>query len=465
MTNSLSRREVIVGLGATGLALPLLSADDKTSANTSSSNTLKSSKKLRHASIGVGGMGGSDIGQIYGDGSKVEIIAICDVDKNTLNGAQKRFPKARAYADWRELLEKEKGNIDSINVATPDHMHAPIAMTALQQGLHIYGQKPLTHTIWESRRLTEMAAKMGVVTQMGIQCHATSAYRMGMAYIRAGLVGRIKEVHSWEGKDWYGKAGTLEKRPGEDKTSPIPDNLNWDLWLGVAPERPFVKQQYHAVEWRRWQDFGCGTLGDMAVHIYDPVKGALNLKYPTSVLSYQTPPFAETWAPDNKIRFTFPKTDYTVDTLNWWWYDVKMKPDCTTLGVPPGTQLPGAGSLFVGEEGSVILPHPGAPQPLPREKFAEKMVEFKTKLSAEIAPYNHYQEFVDACLGKGNTKCNFDYSGPLTETILLGLIAHRFQNKELIWDGPALQFTNMPEANQYIKNTPYRKGWEVPGLS
>ncbi|MFM1945390.1 MAG: Glucose--fructose oxidoreductase precursor, partial [Verrucomicrobiota bacterium] len=229
--------------------------------------------RVRHASFGANGMALADITSLTSHES-LDLVAVADVDLARTDEVRKRFPKARIYQDWRELLDKEK-ELDSVNVSTPDHMHAPIAMSALQLGRHVYCQKPLTHDIYESRRVTEVARERGLVSQMGIQIHSGTEYRTAVQRIQELRIGKITEVHTWSGKKW----GDTEPMP--KRTDPVPAGLNWDLWLGICQERPFIGEGwYHPGNWRKRLDFGTGTFGDMGCHIYDPVFKALALTAP-----------------------------------------------------------------------------------------------------------------------------------------------------------------------------------------
>jgi len=455
MPDKSTRRTFLKQLAATGAVLPL--------GLNPSVFSPPAGRKLRHAAIGVGGMGWSDLKR-FCTHENVELVALCDVDTRYLVKAAgnplvaEKFPHARTYRDWRELLDREKNNIDSINVSTPDHMHAPISMTALSMGKHVFCQKPLAHDIQECRALAEEAARHPrLVTQMCIQIHSHLTYRMGVKMVRAGMIGKVKEVHSWCGKGW---TGPPERRP--DRTDPVPEHLDWDLWLGTAPERPFVKGLYHPKNWRKWMDFGTGTLGDMACHIMDPVFSALDLTAPDQVKSEGTPPFEEAYSPKNKIVYGFPGTRYTAGaTLTYTWYDSGRMPDRDLFPLARDQKLPGGGSMFVGEEGCLLLPHWAAPRPLPGDRFKEKIKAFKKK--HEFPAINHYDQFIDACLGKGKTTTPFSYSGPLTETVVMGLIAHRFPQETLLWDPEGLRFPGKPEADQHVRRS-YRKGWEIEGL-
>ena len=405
-------------------------------------------KKLRVASVGVGGMGWNDIRTIAGSG-KATIVAICDVDKHNIAQAAKQFPDARVYSDFRQMFAKEAKEIDAVQVSTPDHMHAPIAMTAMRLGKHVYCQKPMAHEIFECRAMAKIATEKKLVTQMGIQIHSHVAYRMAALMIQDGVIGKVSAVHSWSEKVW---AGPKEGRPA--RTDPVPDSLDWDLWLGVAPERPFVKEIYHQSNWRGWVDFGTGTQGDMACHIVDPVFNCLKLSAPTSVTAEGPPPNPETWAKLGVAHYEFPGTPYTTETLKFTWYNGDRRPD---LELAPGEKkLPGQGSIFVGEKGNMLLEHVAGPKFLPKEKFAGiKRPDLKN--------VDHYHQWVGACLGDGESSTPFSYSGPLTEGVLLGLAASYFPNEKLSWNSEKLMFNDHAKANEHLRRV-YRKGWEVEGL-
>jgi len=406
--------------------------------------------RLQHASIGVGGMGWSDLNSIL-NGGTTDIVAICDVDENNLAKAVEKLPNARKYRDWRELLEKEADKIDSVNVTTPDHMHAPIAMTAIRLGKHVYCQKPLTHTVYEARQLTLAARKAGVVTQMGIQIHADISYRMAVRIIQDGGIGKVKEWHSWQGAASFAGGG----RPaGED---PVLATLDWDKWIGVAPMRPYKKDIYHPFLWRGWRDFGSGMMGDFACHIFDPVFAALELGHCLSVRTETSDASDETFPAWQVSHFEFPGTKYTAgQTVKGTWYNGSKGPSRDLVPMPPEYQLPGSGSIIVGEEGVIVLPHWAGPQLYPLDKF-------NGYKRPQVKSLDHYQQWVDACLGKGKAEANFDYAGPLTETAQLGNLGIHFPGQTLKWDARNFKITNVPEANKYLHKT-YRSGWEIDGL-
>lgn len=408
---------------------------------------------VRHASFGAAGMAGADLGEIAGH-PKVKLVCVADVDLSRAAGIKQRFPDARIYQDWREMLDKEHKHLDTVNVSTPDHMHAAMGMSAMQLGLHVYGQKPLTHDIYESRRLAEFATERKLVTQMGVQIHSHSAYRSAVQLIQSGVIGKVRAVHSWSNKKW----GDASPRP--DRDDPVPESLNWDLWLGIAQARPFIGEAYyHPGNWRKRLDFGTGTFGDMGCHIFDPVFKALELTAPVMVRSTGPAPSAHNWANDALVQFTFPKTAHTVGpTVPITWYDGDQRPPAeATRPVLGERALPDQGSLFLGERGALLLPHVAAPELLPAEKFADTP---RPKLD-EI---NHWHQFVEAVRGNGKTSAHFGYAGPLTESVLLGGVATQFPNQPLEWDAAGLKFKNVADANRLIRRE-YRKGWEVAGLS
>ncbi|MGE4178979.1 MAG: Gfo/Idh/MocA family protein [Limisphaerales bacterium] len=408
------------------------------------------SGRVRHASFGASGMAFADATAI-GAHPAVDVVAVCDVDANRVADFKKKFPEARVYEDFRILLEKEK-DLDSVNVSTPDHMHGPIGMTALQHGRHVYGQKPLTHDIYETRRLTEVAREKNRVTQMGIQIHSNREYRMAVQLVQEGRIGKVSEVHTWSSKEW-GDNGAMPNR-----RDPVPKGLNWDLWIGVSADRPFIGEGwYHPGNWRKRLDFGTGTFGDMGCHIFDPVFKALALTAPISVRSEGAAPNEHSWATNAIVRYVFPATEYTVPgSIPITWYDGRQRPPEQVRKLLGDHPFPDQGSILIGTEGVMVIPHIALPALLPEAKFGD------FKLPA-VQGADHWRQFVDAVRGEGKTSAGFDYSGPLTESILLGSVASRFPGITLLWNAAGLEFSNVKEANAYVRRT-YRKGWEVAGL-
>ena len=404
-----------------------------------------------HASIGASGQANWDLNQLAGH-KHLKLVAVADVDLSKATKLKERYPDIRIYQDWRVLLEKEK-NLHSINVSTPDHMHAAIAMSAMQLGRHVYVQKPLAHDIHEVRRLTQFAHGKKLVTQMGIQIHSASDYRRAVRLIQDGAIGKVKEVHTWCGKKW----GDMTAMP--DRHDTPPEGFSWDLWLGVMADRPFIGDgYYHPGNWRKRLDFGTGTFGDMGCHIFDPVFNALELTAPISVRSEGPPPNKWNWATDAIVRYVFPGTKHTdATTIKITWYDGDASPPAEVLALIGDEKKPGCGSIFIGTKGVMLLPHISRPKLFPEAQFEEFVMP-------KVEDGNHYHEFVDAILGRTKTGTAFDYSGPLTEAVLLGSVASRFPKTTLEWNARKLRFDNESQANPYLRRT-YRHGWEVKHLS
>jgi predicted dehydrogenase len=413
--------------------------------------TAAPSETVLHASFGAGGMAGADIGSLTAS-KNLKLVAVAEVDSNTKNLAElkKKWPDLRVYADYRELLDKEK-DLNSVNVSTPDHMHAPIAMRALNRGLNVYGQKPLTQTIHEARRLTEVAASKKVVTQMGIQIHSARKHKLVVKLIRDGAIGKVKEVHSWSGKSW----GDTAAKPA--KKDPVPANLNWDLWLGVASERPFIAGYYHPGNWRKRLDFGTGTFGDMGCHILDPVFDSLGVGNPSLVRSELPGPNDYNWSLDVQVKYVFPGSKYTTDEVSLTWYNGNSRPPKEVVEKIGKLKLDGQGSIVIGTEGVLYSQYDSGNQPI---LIGDKFADFKMP---DVKGDDHYLQYVEAVRGNGTTSAPFAYAGPLTEMVLLGCLATRFPKTDLKWDTKALKFTNNDKANTFVKRD-YRKGHEVEGL-
>ena len=418
------------------------------------------SETVRLACVGVGGKGRSDSSNAAKQ-PNTRLIAFAEVDqgksgrKGGYGWAAEQWPDAKRFADWRKMLDAVGKDLDALTVSTPDHMHAPITMTALRLGIGCYTQKPMTRTIYEARRLTEAAAEAKVATQMGNQHHNGLAYRLLVHYIRDGAIGKVKEAHAWSNRPIWPQG--IKRPEGAD---PVPDGFHWGLWLGVASERPYKKDIYHPFKWRGWYDFGAGALGDMGCHIIDPVVWALDLGPALSIRYDGPPPMPETFPKEETLTYRFKGTAYTAgDEITMKWYDGGRKPPDDLVALPKGMKgLPTQGTLFIGTKGAAVTPHPGGgPMLLPREQYADYE---KPKLQ----PINHSGQWIDAVRGKGETTSSFAYAGPLTETVLMGVVASRVPGETLEWDPAALKFTNSAKATAYVKED-YRKGWEVDGLS
>src|SRR5438132_9139829 len=308
-TSRITRRAALQTMAAAGLAAPFVF---RAHAHAAPAET------LLHASFGANGMALSDIRSLTAS-RHLRLVAVADVDLARTAEVRKLFPNVRVYQDWRQLLDKEK-DLNSVNVSTPDHMHAAITMRAMQRGLHVYTQKPLTQTVYEARRLTRTARDRKVVSQMGIQIHSAAEHRTVVATIQSGAIGKVREVHSWSGKHWG------DRNPRPDRKDPMPAQLNWDFWLGVAAARPFVRGFYHPGEWRKRLDFGTGTFGDMGCHILDPVFTSLALTSPRTVRAESGAPNADSWGLDCQVQYIFPGTKVTTERLTLYWYAGNRRP-------------------------------------------------------------------------------------------------------------------------------------------
>jgi predicted dehydrogenase len=407
---------------------------------------------LRLASFGADGMAYATLDGI-GTHASVKVACAAEVDSGRLSRLRKKYPDAKVYTDWRKMIDEEHKSLDIACVGTPDHMHAAMAMRAMQAGLHVYVQKPLTHDIYEARQLRRVARKKRLVTQMGIQRHSSAAYRTAAQVIRDGAIGKVREVHAWSEKKW----GDTDPLP--DRSDPVPPSLDWDQWLGVAEHRAFLDgRYYHPGNWRKRIDFGTATFGDMGCHIYDPIFEALQLTAPLTVRSEGPSPTVHNWAIDSVIHYVFPGMPFTAgETLKVTWYDGDRRPPQEVISLLGGRPAPGQGSIFIGEKGVMLLPHSTLPVLFPETQFADY------KMPA-LEDENHYHQFVDAVLGKGKTSTPFDYSGPLTEAVLLGPLATRFPNTTLEWNAAKLKFRNSSEATALLRRK-YRNGWKIEGLS
>ena len=419
---------------------------------------LSKNGRLRTAHIGVSNMGGADLKAISSH-ELVDVVALCDVDANALAAAKELHPNAKVYADYRTMFKEIQNEIDAVIVSTPDHTHAPASMMAMKMDKPVYCQKPLTHHVAEARAMRKMADKKKLVTQMGIQVHSFYDYKLATILIQSGIIGKVKRVRAWSPKNW-GYDG-----PEPQGSDPVPDSLDWNLWLGTAAERDYKKDVYHPGNWRKLLDYGCGTLGDMGVHIFDTPYNALNLDVPNTIKNSCRPTNGFGFPENNIVTYEFPGTEYTADTLTWIWNDGPGAPEShEDLNLPNNDELPDQGAMFIGEKGRLLLPHfMQLPRHIIDGKYVDldlSLVKDKDELGPPTSDYNkesnkHYHQFVDACLGKADCSAPFSYASRLTETILLGVIAGRFPNKTLHWDNKKARFAEK-EANKFL-DAPYRK--------
>jgi len=403
------------------------------------------SEKLNIAGVGIGGRGAGDLHEC---GSE-NIVALCDVDDRYAANVFKSYPKAQKYHDFRRMLDKEK-NIDAVVIATPDHTHAVVAMEAIKRGKHVYCEKPLAHSIYEVRKLTEAAREAGVATQLGNQGQASEATRLACEFIWDGAIGPVREVHSWCNRPISPRG---IDRPKE--TPPVPDTLNWDLWLGPAPRRPY-HPCYLPFSWRGWWDFGTGVLGDIGCHQLVSIFRALKLGYPTSVEACSSGVNSETAPLASIIRYDFPARE-GLPPVKLTWYDGGLMP-ARPEELEEGLRFGNADeNLYIGEKGK-MLGHRLLPEARSKEYGKPPRVLPRSP--------GHHKEWLNACKGGEPAGSNFDLAGPLTEVVLLGNVALRMGQQlyekglKLYYDGPGMKVTNLPEANKYIRSE-YRDDWNL----
>ncbi|MHB0954920.1 MAG: Gfo/Idh/MocA family protein [Pirellulaceae bacterium] len=411
------------------------------------------SEKLNLAGIGVGGQGAGDLQALESE----NIVALCDVDWRHAAGTFGRYPDARKYKDFRDMLDKEENNIDAVVVATPDHCHAVASIAAIKRGKHVYCEKPLTHTVYEARAVAEAAREYKVATQMGNQGQASEQVRVLCETIWDGAIGQVQEVHVWTDRPLNGINNVYwpqgVTRPLD--TPAVPETLDWDVWLGPASPRPY-HPAYLPFTWRGWWDFGTGALGDIGCHALDPVFRALKLGHPISVEACCTLVNAETYPVASRVSYAFPaRGDFGPVMVHW--YDGGMKPP-RPQELEDGRAWDTNGTLFVGDKGKI---HGGRLIPQARQR------EYGVPPQKLERSPGHHAEWIQACKGGPPAGSNFpDHAGLLAQVVLLGNVALRATLKEqlvstkLFWDPVAFQFTNMPEANQYLHRE-YRAGWTL----
>jgi predicted dehydrogenase len=441
---------------------------------------LSANDKLNIGCVGCGGKGSSDIQWC----SSENIVALCDVSENAIDRQKQNFPNARIYKDYRQMLEKEK-SLDAIDIATPDHMHAVIASMAIKMGKHVYCQKPLTHDVYEARVLRDLAKKHKVATQMGNQGSASDGLRRAVEVVQSGLVGSVRQAHVWTNRPIWPQG--LDRPEGSD---PVPPGLDWDLWLGTAPARPFKQSRgaeqagggrrgsngvYQPFNWRGWQDFGTGALGDMACHTVNWPFRALSLGYPTEIEAESSGMNKEMYPMNSKIRFEFPAREGQ-PPLTFHWYDGGNQPskELTSDIVSLLDKVSTSGCLLIGDKGQLFSSEDGDQDfrffvKLKDEKELKRATDHEAvKAIPEKLARNAFQgspdqrqhlEWISACKGGKPGYSDFDIAAYLTEIILLGCVALR-TGKKLEWDGPSMKAKNAPESAQYVKRE-YRKGWSL----
>lgn len=427
-----------------------------------SARTVSPNEKLNVAVIGFGGVGGSNISNC----SDENIVAMCDLDLKRCAGTIKKFPKAELFTDFRKMLEKRK-DIDGVIIATPDHSHAFIGMACMREGKHVYIQKPIAHSVFEARRLTEGAREFKVVSQMGNQGHSGEGIRQICEWIDAGIIGEVREAHAWTNRPIWPQSSDMERPKGE---ATPPEGMDWDRWCGPAPLRPF-NAAYHPGKWRAWCDFGTGALGDMGCHIIDPIFQALKLLYPTSVEGNVSTSYAEFGKKSVAKNECFPRSTIArlrfpargaLPPVELTWWDGGLMPsrpveleDDMPFGDSDG------GCLFVGTKGKIVCGCYGSKPRLldaDQRNFVKTLAKTIPRIPGNTS--GHEKDWIRACKGGVAACSNFDYSGPLSEMVLMGNLAIRFPDRKLLWDGEKMQVTNDKAANAFVHRQ-YREGYTL----
>jgi hypothetical protein len=443
MSKSSSRREftrdaALIGSGLIGLSSTVLGAGDSQSAN----------ERLNVACVGVGGQGRSEVNGVKGE----NIVAMCDVDELRAAASFKNYPKVRKFKDFRRMLDAMGKEIDAVTITTPDHMHFPIAMAAISAGKHVFVQKPMAHTVWEARELTKAAKAAGVATQMGIQGHAGEGTRRIKEWINDGAIGEVRKVHCWTEKP----NGVWRQGVGRPSGNPqVPNTLDWNLWLGTAPERPYHRD-YMPFLWRGFWDFGSCAMGDMGCHVLDHPVTALELGAPNMLEAYSSPINKETGPISSIIHFHFPERG-TRPPVHLTWYDGGMMPRWPAELHSEMRRGNNEGVMFVGSKGKLVCGCYGnAPRLIP-EDLHRGYQKPEPSIPRSIG---HHAEWIAACKGGPPAGANFDFSGPLTETVQLGNVAIRAAaarhprngyDQRMEWDAKQLKSPNVPEAEQFVR--------------
>ncbi|MDA1276999.1 MAG: Gfo/Idh/MocA family oxidoreductase [Verrucomicrobia bacterium] len=407
--------------------------------------------KLNIAAIGVGGQGGSDLNNLASE----NIVALCDVDSQRAAATFKKFPGAKRFQDFRRMFDAMETQIDAVLVATPDHMHSVAAMHAIKRGKHVYCEKPLAHSVYEVREMMRAAREHKVVTQLGNQGHSFDSMRVFREWIEDGAIGDVREVHAMCGSV-YSRIDLLEAvKLGQ----PVPETLNWDLWLGPAGERPY-HSAYLPGNWRGWSAFGTGVIGDWTCHLVDPVFWTLDLGAPTSIEAetgdFDPVKHGETFPRASTVRYEFAARGRRPG-VKLVWHDGASKPS-RPKELESNESLPGIGALVIGDKGKIIYGSHGAGRP---RILSESVMDAVSKKPTRLATSpGHYTEWIESCKTGKPAGSHFDYGGPLTEIALLGAIAIRCKGEKLQWNATEMKFTNSERANGFLKPV-FREGWAL----
>lgn len=458
---SLSRREFIkrtsIVTSTAALSFPFVG------------RVLGANDRINVACVGVGGKGDSDSSDAASCGGN--IVAICDVDQNTLDGKAKQFPEAKKFQDYRKLFDEMGKDIDAVTVSTPDHNHGQASIRALKLGKHCFCQKPLVQTVFEARTVRQLAAEKKLATQMGNQGSAESGLRRAVEVVQAGVIGKPLELHVWTNRPIWPQG--LDRPKGED---PVPATLDWDCWLGPAPKRPYKKGVYHTFAWRGWYDFGTGALGDMACHTVNMPFRALKLGYPNVVeCEMASRTFPETFPKTSRLRFEFPERE-GLPPLKFWWYDGNPNEPFKPIRPPSEAvaeifatmgKLPEAGALIIGDKGKLFSPDDYGAQFFVAMKGQDQFQPGKDHDACKAVPQTiprspgHMQEWFRMMKEGTPAYSNFDIAAYLTEIILLGCVALRVgEGTRVEWDGPNMKSTNVPAAERFVRRN-NRVGWQA----
>jgi len=439
MGSMLNRRRFIqqASFAATGIAGMLAAGQANASWFRRKGQAKSPNERLNIGVVGIANRGGANLQGVSGE----NIVALCDVDTNHLDKAKETYADAKQYTDYRRLIDDN--NVEAVVISTPDHTHAVATMQALDYGLPVYCEKPLTHTVSEARAIGDKARSLKLATQMGNQIHASSNYRRVVELVQYGAIGEVREVHVWVGTVW-------EPKPRPVEIVPIPKHLKYDLWLGPAKYRPY-HPEYLPFNWRRWWSFGGGAMADFGCHYMDLAHWALSLRYPTEVHS-QAPEPHQDCAPKWMVtKFTYPERG-NLAGVELTWYQGGKKPALVEQGALPKW---GNGVLFIGAKGMLLSDY-SKHVLLPEKEFAG----FQPPTPFIPDSIGHHAEWILACKGGGGTTSNFDYAAALTETIQLGNVSHRIGNKRMEWDALQLISPNCPEAAEFVQHD-YRRGWRL----
>jgi predicted dehydrogenase len=455
-----SRRDFVKGSLAGAAAIAARGSVYAAEASSPANRKVSANERVNLAAVGCGGRGADDLNDLMPCG--INVVALCDVDERRAADSFNKFPDAKRYTDWRKMFDAEQKNIDAVLVATPDHNHAIVSVHAMKLGKHVYCEKPLAHSVWEVREMARVAKESGVATQMGTQGHAFRGTREAVEIVRSGAIGEVRELHCWTDRP-AGMWPQGIKRPSD--TPPVPGGLNWDVWLGPAPQRAY-NPVYVPFKWRGFWDFGTGGIGDMGIHNLDTAFWALELTAPTSVKfvdcspRQDDPAFRDTYPAWSIIEMQFPARGDKPAVKMTWYDGGKVPPKELFQGEPiPKTD---GGSLVIGSKGTLFTRtwHGGQDEKdmyvlLPRKQFGD----YRPPAPTLPRVRSHHQEWVDACRGKGKTESNFGYASVLTESLLLGSVAIR-TGKDFEWDTANMRAPNCPEAAPLIRPT-FREGWSL----